>query len=360
MKKTIIALALFTLCACQKREDMPAQAEAMPVEVAQPVVKEVMLTRKYPGYLDSDATIPIVGRVNGVIKSRNFTDGGRVKKNDLLFVIEPALYEYAAAQAEAALRTAEAELEYAKSNYERMEAAIGSNAVSQIELLQAKSRVESGTAAVENARAALNSAKTKLSYCYIKAPADGVVGLHSHPVGAYVAGEMNPVELCRLYKDNIMYLYFNISNSSLPAAGSDSLAAVTFTLAGDDETHYSANIDYIAPDVNLSTGTMQIRARLNNENGALKPGSYINVVLPYKRIDNAVLINDASIGTDQLGKFIYVVNDSNNVEYRRIIVDELVDDTLRLVTEGLAPDERYITKALLKVRNGMEVTPIME
>ena len=119
MKKTIIALALIILCACQKREDAPLQAEAMPVEVTQPVVKEVMLTRKYPGYLDSDATIPIVGRVNGVIKSRNFTDGGRVKKNDLLFVIEPALYEYAAAQAEAALRTAEAELEYAKSNYPR-------------------------------------------------------------------------------------------------------------------------------------------------------------------------------------------------------------------------------------------------
>ena len=113
MKKTIIALALIILCACQKREDAPLQAEAMPVEVTQPVVKEVMLTRKYPGYLDSDATIPIVGRVNGVIKSRNFTDGGRVKKNDLLFGIEPALYEYAAAQA--ALETAAGELDAANA-----------------------------------------------------------------------------------------------------------------------------------------------------------------------------------------------------------------------------------------------------
>lgn len=360
MKKTMIALALFSMCACQKREETPTRATAIPVEVAKPIVKEVMLTHKYPGYLDSDATIPIVGRVNGVITSRSFTDGSRVKKGDLLFVIEPALYEYAVAQAKAELKTAEAELEYAKSNYERMEIAIGSNAVSQIELLQAKSRVESGVAAVENSRAALNSAKTKLGYCYIKAPADGIVGQHNQPVGAYIAGEVNPIELCRLYKDDIMYIYFNVTNGTLPPTTSEGLNEVTFTIAGEQPTPYTARIDYIAPDVNLNTGTMQIRAHIDNKDGMLKPGSYINVVLPYKNIENAVLVSDAAIGTDQLGKYIYVVNDSNYVEYRRITADELVDDSLRLITEGLSANERYVTKALLKVRNGMKVTPIME
>ena len=82
--------------------------------------------------------------------------------------------------------------------------------------------------------------------------------------------------------------------------------------------------------------------------------------MPYEEVKNAVLVHDASIGTDQLGKYLYVVNDSNEVEYRRINVGRLVDDTLRLVTDGLAPDDRYITKALLKVRNGMSVTPLME
>jgi multidrug efflux pump subunit AcrA (membrane-fusion protein) len=83
-------------------------------------------------------------------------------------------------------------------------------------------------------------------------------------------------------------------------------------------------------------------------------------VLPYEDVKDAVLVRDASIGTDQLGKYLYVVNDSNRVEYRRITVDGLVDDTLRLVSAGLASDERYVTKALLKVRNGMPVTPVME
>ena len=82
--------------------------------------------------------------------------------------------------------------------------------------------------------------------------------------------------------------------------------------------------------------------------------------MPYKEIKEAVLVHDASIGTDQLGKYLYVVNESDIVNYRRITVGALVDDTLRLVTDGLEPDERYVTKALLKVRNGIPVTPIMD
>lgn len=135
---------------------------------------------------------------------------------------------------------------------------------------------------------------------------------------------------------------------------------ITFSMAGGKMFTWDATIDYLAPDVNLSTGTLKVRAEMKNEGGFLKPGSYISIQLPYDNIRNAILINDASIGTDQLGKYIYVVNDSNKVVYRRIETGSLVNDTLRLITRGLAPDERYVTKALLKVRNSMQVTPIME
>ena len=82
--------------------------------------------------------------------------------------------------------------------------------------------------------------------------------------------------------------------------------------------------------------------------------------MPYEEVKEAILVHDASIGTDQLGKYLYIVNDSNRVEYRRIDVGALINDTMRLVTAGLKPNERYVTKALLKVRNGMPVTPIMD
>ncbi len=365
MKKMVFAVALLAITACHKEKKVAEDVMSLPVEVAKPIEREIKLTREYPGYLDADATISIVGRVNGTIIKRNFIEGGRVKKGDLLFVIEPTLYENSMTQAQAALQTAKAELDYAKSNYERMKLAMNSNAVSEIELLQAKSRVESGEASVDNARAALSSAKTKLGYCYVKAPEDGVVGLRNYSVGAYISGEMNPVELCKLYKDDIMYAYFDISDVQWLKKierGENSVdqSSITFTMGDGKLFTWDAKIDYLAPDVNLSTGTLRVRAELANVNGFLKPGSYINVVLPYDKITDALLINDASIGTDQLGKYIYVVTPANKVEYRRIEVGEIVDDTLRLVTNGISPGEMYVTKALLKVRNGMPVTPIME
>ena len=176
---------------------------------------------------------------------------------------------------------------------------------------------------------------------------------------------MSPAELCKLYKDDIMYAYFNISDAQWLRSvqrGDSKIdqSNITFTLGGGKYFTRNAKIDYLAPDVNLTTGTLQVRAELDNRDAMLKPGSYISVVLPYEKVSNGILVRDASIGTDQLGKYLYVVNDSNRVEYRRISAGSLVNDTLRLVTEGLEPYEKYVTKALLKVRNGMSVVPVME
>ena len=365
MNRVFFAVALLAITACHNKPK-PAQSGAvLPIEVTTPIVREITLTREYPGYLKADATIPIMGRVNGSIIKRNFTEGSRVKKGDLLFVIEPTLYENAVAQAQASLQTAIAEQEYARSNYERMQAAISSNAVSEIELLQAKSRVESSNAAVANAKAALKTAQTKLGYCYIEAPANGSVGLARQPTGAYIAGEMSPVELCQLYKDDLMYAFFNIPDiqwfrKALATSGGIDQSNITFTLGEGNIIRRSATIDYLAPNVNTGTGTLQIRAELPNSDGLLKSGSYISIIMPYDNVKDALLVKDASIGTDQTGKFIYVVNDSNEVEYRRIETGSIIDDTLRLVTNGLEPGERYVTRALLKVRNGMPVQPMME
>ena len=171
--------------------------------------------------------------------------------------------------------------------------------------------------------------------------------------------------LCKLYKDDVMYAYFDITDNQWlkkVQQGTESMdqSNVTFTVGSGRQFGWNAKIDFLAPAVNLSTGTLQVRAELDNSNAILKPGSYISVTMPYEEVKNGVLVHDASIGTDQLGKYLYVVNESDIVNYRRITVGALVDDTLRLVTDGLEPDERYVTKALLKVRNGIPVTPIMD
>ncbi len=365
MKKSILLAAIAIICSCHKKAEQTSSAAALPVEVALPIEREVTLTREYPGYLEAVSTISIVGRASGTLLKQSYTPGSRVKKGETLFIIEPTLYENAVAQAEAALSTAEAGLEYARSNYERMQQAIESDAVSQIELLQAKSNVKSYEAQVDNAKAALSTARTNLGYCYVKAPMDGVVGIEKYSVGTYIPGAASPVELCKMYKDDKMYAYFDITDNQWlnKEKRSDVVGKeewVTFTLGNDTYYRWKAKMDYLSPDINLSTGTLRVRAELDNSNLFLKPGSYISVVLPYEKIDNGILVRDASIGTDQLGKFLYVLNENNVVEYRSIDTGNLVNDTMRLVTNGLKAGERYVTKALLKVRNGMEVTPIME
>ncbi len=364
MKRVIFTIAITSLlCGCNEKK-AKVVAESLPIEVAHPVVQEVTLTREYPGYLDADATVAIVGRVNGTLEGSYYTAGQRVKKGDILFIIEPTLYKDAVRQAEAALQTAKANLEYAENNYERMKIAIKRNAVSQIELLQSQTDVETGKAAVSNAEAQLNTAKTNLGYCYIKAPHNGLMTLSTMSNGSYIAGAVSPVTLATLYKDDIMYAYFDITDNEWlqrrKRGNVEQDEYITFSLGSDNYFRRKAKMDYLSPNVELSTGTLTVRAELKNDDGLLKAGSYISVVLPYKKLPEGILINDASIGTDQLGKFVYVVNNSNIIEYRHIETGDVVDDSMRLVTSGLSKDERYVTKGLMKVRNGMKITPIME
>lgn len=358
------ATATLLLVACNKQKSNRS-TPILPVIVEEPQVRDVTLTREYPGYLEAEATVAIVGRVNGTLQIKNYRPGQRVKRGDILFEIDPTTYRNEVTQAEAALNSAEASLDYALNNYERMLEAVKSDAVSRIEVIQAETSVETYKAQVSNARAALSTAATNLGYCHIRAPHDGVMTLSKYSVGSYISGAANPVQLGTLYKDDVMYAYFDVTDNQwlrqqqrIEEIGTED--EITFTLGEDRYFTRVAQMDYLSPDVQTNTGTLRVRARLKNDDHFLKPGSYISVILPYEKITNAVLVRDASIGSDQLGNFIYIVNDSNTVEYRHIETGKTIDDTMRIVLSGLHPKERYVSKAIMKVRNGMKIEPVME
>ena len=100
---------------------------------------------------------------------------------------------------------------------------------------------------------------------------------------------------------------------------------------------------------------MELKCRIKNTYNELKPGMFVQVKLPYASTSDAILVKDSSIGSDQLGKYLYVVNDSNKVVYTPIKVGDVYQDSMRIVLSGLTPKSRYVTKALLKVRDGMTV-----
>lgn len=355
---------LFT--ACKKKQSNTAANLKMPVEVAYPEVRDIILTVDYPGYLQAINTVNLVARVSGRLEQIQYVPGSRVRKGQLLFVIEPTTYLDNVHQAEAALKEGKATLEYAKATFERTKEAFKANAVSEIQVIQTQSNYEQAVAAVANYEAQLQTAQTNLSYCYVKAPFDGRVSKNQYDIGNYLNGAQAPT-LATIYQDNEMYVNFNVSDNQYlsMAAQKDHPAQMgqlsELTIIPDAEENlpnFKAKLDYFAPNIVLSTGTINMRGIINNSEGFLRDGLYVKVVLPYSEQKNAVLVPDASIGTDQLGRYMYVVNDSSKVVTRRIEPGQLVDDTLRQIKSGLEANDRFVTNALLKVRPGMTVDPI--
>ena len=367
----LLLLALATaLAGCSKRgsDSATSAGEVLPIQVAHPMVKDVVLTRQYPGYLSADAAVEVMCRVSGQLIQSNVTAGQRVHKGDVLWLIDPTPYRNAVRQAEATLKTAQAELAYAQSSYERMQEVIKSEAVSEIQLLQAEANVKKCEAALHSAEASLNTARTDLGYCQIVAPIDGQITKGNYSVGAYIPGGGSPVAMATIYNDGKMFANFTIADNQwlrqllvkeLTKHSPDSTYYVTVRLGEGGALKWQARLDYLSPNISLSTGTLDVRAELQNPDHLLKAGSYVSITLPVGEQADALLVPDASIGTDQLGKYLYVVSDSGVVHYRHIETGELIDDTLRIVKAGLRPTDLYVTQALLKVREGMHVSPMI-
>lgn len=359
------ATALLALAACHKSDKEAASGQAPTIDVAQVVTDTVTLHTVYPGYLTANNEVDLVARVDGYLTSKPYEKGSFVKKGTVLFTIESRNYADAVARAQAELADARSSYAYNSKNYAAMQEALKSDAVSQMEVLQSKNAMEAAQASIDQAQAALKQAQTTLGYCTVRAPFDGHVTDAAYDVGAYLAGSGAPVKLATIYDDAIMAANFSIdatalakieANAKNPALGID---MTKIPLIFDDPLphQYTADLSYMSPALDKSTGTMRMQGDVNNPYGELRSGMYLKVKFPDQILDNALLVKDAAIGTDQSGKFVYVVNDSNKVESRSIHVSELVADTMRVVTSGLKPGERYVTKALLKVRDGMTVSP---
>lgn len=357
----VASLALVTSCHKSKK---PEAEEAETVDVALPVVKSVTLYNEYPGYLTSNAAVDIVAKVSGNLLSKNYKSGSTVQKGAVLFTIDNGTYRDRVAQAEGDLATAISNRDYAKEHYEAVKKALESDAVSKMEVQQSLSNYEQAEASIKEARATLATARRNLGYCTVTAPITGAVTTDEIDVGNYVNGEVSPVKLATMYDNSVMKANFSIEDqryleliNSRNDRDSLDMAHIPLTFSDSIPHKYTGRLNYLAPAITQSTGTMPVECLIDNTYDELRPGMYVKVNLPYGKSDNAVLVNDASISTDQLGKYLYVVNDSNKVVYTPVQVGALYDDTLRVVTSGLGPNDRYVTRALLKVREGMTVKP---
>ena len=371
MKKQNILTAflssLLILSAGCKKDKPQGEMPPMNVDVAEVTTDSVMVYKEYPGRLYATSKIDIVCRVDGNLLSKNYEDGAIVQKGQLLFTIDDTQYRNAVQQMQGQLENAISANEYNSKQYEAMKKAIQSDAVSQMELLQSKSTYEEGLAAIKTAQANLHTAQTTLGYCRITAPITGRITKANYQPGQEINGSAAPVTLATLYQNDTFYAEFFVEDATFYQIAGDNASSVkpgyeTIPLKFSEPLRfdYIGKFHYVAPDVNASTGTMLLQAEIKNEHDELRDGMYVTISLPFHNEPHAVLIEDAAIGTDQQGKYVYVVNDKNEVEYTPIKIGAIVEGNRRIVESGLVPGQKYVTKALLKVKNGAKVKPVLQ
>lgn len=364
MLMATVAAIVSVAPSCTKKKSSVAE-EILTVDVATPIVDSVVLHKTYPGYLSSTQSVDIVARVNGYLQSIQYTGGSHVPAGTVLFTIESQSYADAVKHAKAALETAKATNVYAQQHYEAVKKALESDAVSKMEVIQAKSSYDESVAQIANAEAALRSATTTLGYCTVRAPFDGDISDPTVDIGAYLAGAGSPVKLATIYDNSSLKAVFSIEDSRYAEILTDrhngygvDFRHMPVHFADSLSRQYTADLAYTAPDVDKSTGTLTLKAVIQNPDHELKSGMYLTIDLPYATDPEAILVRDASIASDQQGKYMYTVSDSSTVVYTPVETGELVADTLRIVKSGLRPSDRYVTSALLKVRPGMKVKPV--
>lgn len=337
----------------------------MEVNVAEVQVDSVMIYKEYPGRLYATSVVEVVCRVNGTLLSKTYDDGAVVQKGQLLFTIDDTQYRNAVQQMEGQLENAQSANRYNEKQYEAMQKAIKSDAVSEMELLQSKSTYEEGLASIKTAQANLQTARTNLGYCRITAPITGRITKSNYQPGQVIDGSASPVTLATMYQNETFYAEFAVDDATFYQIAGKTASEVkpgfeTIPLKFSENLKhdYIGKMHYVAPDVNVSTGTMILQAEIHNDYDELRDGMYVTISLPFQNDPKAMLIDDASIGTDQQGKYVYVVNEKDEVVYTPIKIGELASGNRRIVTSGLKPGDRYVTKALLKVKNGVKVKPV--
>lgn len=361
---TLLAL-LGSVAACSDKKSAAAD-QPMEVSVATPVTDSVVIHQVYPGNLSSSQAADIVARVNGNIVAQLYTDGQTVRKGQPLISIDPTTYSNKLQQAEAQLASAIASEEFASRQYEAMKKALESDAVSKMDVIQAESNWREAQAQIKNCRAEVDNARQMLGWCTVRAPFAGRVSTSNFSVGAYVGGEASPVTLATIVNDSLLFANFAVTDNRFmqltetPDGKRVRLDSVPVTFGDTIAKTYYGLFNYSALEVDPSTGTMHMRLDIDNRDRELRPGMFCSVNLPVAVEPHAMLILDAAIGTDQLGKYVYLVNDSDKIAYTPIEVGELIADSLRIVTKGMTPSDRYVTRALLKVRDGMTVKPVSE
>ena len=368
MCSLLVLAGLFSILAGCSREPANASLTAPPppaVTVSKPLQKTVTHYAEFSGTTEARESVTVRARVEGVLEKIHFSPGAVVKAGDLLYSIDARPYETRLEEAKADLAIRKAELQLAEATGYRLQRAFKDKAVSEVAVIEAEANLSTARAAVDAARAAVTRATLDLSYTRVKAPISGRIARSMVDTGNLVGAGERTV-LTTIVQDDPIYAYFTVSERDLlyyqqqldsqpsPTSGD---TPVFLGLANQSGYPFEGHIDYIHNRVNAETGTIRIRAIFPNPDHRLLPGLFARVRVPIGNATNELLVPNTALGRDQQGHYLLIADAENTVRHQPVTTGALIDG-MRVISKGIAPDDRIIVNGLQKARPGAPVTPV--
>ena len=362
-----VPLLAFALSGCKPENKFVAPPPAE-ISVAHPLKYDFVPYLEQTGNTQAFNTVDLVARVEGFVTAINYKDGEYVKKGTVLFEIDPTVYIAKVKQAEAELAAAKAQLVVTEADFQRQATLLKQNVSAQITYDQAKAKRDSAAANIDNQTANLAVAQENLSYTKVTAAFDGIVTKHLVSVGELV-GAGTATKLATVVQLDPIYASFNMSEQdvlNVRAGLSDhrptreELVTVPLDLGLMNEQGFphGGHLDYVAPELDSSTGTILIRGLFPNPNRDLLPGFFVRVRVPMGDMrKGALIVPNRAISEDQGGRYVLVVNKDNVVEQRRVTLGQLLVNNLRVIEKGLAPDDKVVVTTNGQAIAGNKVVP---
>lgn len=339
------------------------------VTISLPEKKQVTDYLEFTGNTQALESVEIRARVQGFLDRMHFEPGQKVKAGDLLFVIDPRPFQARVDQVEASLKGKQADLQLKQANLKRAQQLLSTASISQLQYeVQVAEEAVAG-AQVGIAKADLEEARLQLDYTQVKSPINGLVDRNLVDLGTLV-GAQDKTLLTTVVNDESAYVYFSISENDLlmvmrnygsqrdPEMKHKPQMPCTLALADEKDFVRKGTIDFVGTQVDPKTGTLSLRAIFPNTDGFLIQGLFVRVRVPLSERE-ALLVPNISVGLDQSGRYVFVVNKDNVVEQSQVEVGQQTD-RLRVIEKGLGKDEWVITNGMQRARPGSKVTPIKE
>lgn len=367
IKILLLIVPFFTLLSCKNKEAKVQPPQTFKVYEIKP--QTALIYEEFVGQVYGEKDIPIRARVEGFLEKIYFKEGGRVKKGQLLYSIDPEPFQEAVAAQKSMVSQAQTIVVQTESDLNRIKPLAEMDAVSKRELDMAQAQRDAAISSLDAAKANLHIEEINLGYTKMYAPINGIIGKTLAREGEFVGKDPNPVILNTVSKINTVRVQFFLSenqylkvareyikkfNTKIQTSGEE----INLELILADETLYKhkGRIDFIDRNVDSSTGAILLQATFPNPDGLIRPGQFARVKAMVKEEKNALLVPQKSVSELQ-GQFsVFVVNSENIVESKQVKVGEKIGEFL-VIKEGLNDGDKVILEGVQKVRSGMEVVP---